>query len=306
MFHILPHPTYRGGIIMIHKGNRTKGGTMSADRQQKVDDLLDEFVTLVNDISDSRHLQRGIARSSLPCSLVAVLDKSSLFILAQLRNQNLSSTYLYTPELELVADKAMSAAKWQFGFDDPFVLQFPAQLLNETADGRRGFLQKMAEDHVDSEFLRFRGFLNLLRTKPAFGPAPFAADDNLLVILASPGPQGTAVSEIVEAAAVSKKMAVRRLDGLKSKAAVHQAWLSIGQSRLVVADLSSRDPDVYYALGLAHSVGKENILLYLEGSEPPVELPGTRAIAFKNDEKGLAKLSQDAAEVLDSALQPLD
>ncbi|NYT02044.1 MAG: hypothetical protein GKC10_04725 [Methanosarcinales archaeon] len=291
---------------MIHKGNRTKGGTMSLDLQQKVDDLLAEFVTLVNEISDSRHLQRGIARSSLPCSLVAVLDRASLFILAQLRNHNLSSTYLYTPEVKLVADKAMSAAKWQFGFDDPFVLQFPAEMLDQKAEERREFLQKMAEEHVDSEFLRFRGFLNLLRTKPIFGPAPFAADDNLLVVLTSPGPQGTAVFMQVESAAISRKLAVRHVSGLKTNIAVRQAWQSIGMARLVVADLSSQDPDVSYALGLAHSVGKESILLYPEDGEPPVELPGTRAIAFKNDEPGLAKLSQDVAMAMESVLQPLD
>ncbi|HOK58088.1 MAG TPA: hypothetical protein PK659_01885 [Methanothrix sp.] len=255
---------------MIHRGMRTKGGTMPLETQEKVDVLLDEFVSFVNEISDSRHLQRGIARSSLPCSIVVVLDRSKLLVIAQFRPSNLSSMYISAEHLELAADQALSKASWEFGFEDPFLLQFPADLLDMPAADRADVLRKMAEEHVDSEFLRFMGMLSMLRLRPAFGPAPYVLENSCAVL--SPEGGQKVYDEVAEALDNLRVEPIMLRGITGTDISLRQAWRAICSSRLVVADLTDRDADVMYGLGIAHAVGKPALIIHTEGER--VAFPG--------------------------------
>lgn len=144
---------------MIHDGARSKGGTMPVELQEKVDRLLDEFMIEVDAIIQNRHLQKGIARSQLPCDMLAVLDKESLYIVAQLRSEDRTSTYIYNPDAIWTPQKVKNSAQWEFGFNDPFLIQFPASIVNEEPEKRSSTLTKIAMDHIDSEFLRFSSLI---------------------------------------------------------------------------------------------------------------------------------------------------
>lgn len=249
---------------------------MPLETQEKVDALLDEFVSFVNEISDSRNLQRGIARSSLPCSIVVVLDRSKLLVIAQFRPNNLSSMYISAEHLDLAADQALSKASWEFGFEDPFLLQFPADLLEMPAADRADALRKIAEEHVDSEFLRFMGMLSMLRLRPAFGPAPYVLE-NSCAVLSPDGGQG--VYDAVSAALDDLRVQSIMLRGITgSEASLRQAWRAICGSRLVIADLTGRDADVMYGLGMAHAVGKPALIIHVEGER--VAFPGSHLLPY--------------------------
>lgn len=64
---------------------------------------------------------------------------------------------------------------------------------------------------------------------------------------------------------------------------------NILESRVVIANLSGRNPNVYYELGIAHSMGKPVILLTEELNEVPFDLRNNRLIIYGKD-KSLLKL----------------
>ncbi|MEM0498530.1 MAG: hypothetical protein QW781_03420 [Methanothrix sp.] len=283
---------------MIHRGTRTKGGTMPLETQKKVDALLDEFVSFVNEISDSRHLQRGIARSSLPCSIVVVLDRSKLLVIAQFRPNNLSSMYLSAEHIELAADQALSKASWEFGFEDPFLLQFPADLLDMQPADRADDLRRMAEEHVDSEFLRFMGMLSMLRLRPAFGPAPYILE-NSCAVLSREGEKE--VCDAVSAALDNLRVQPIMLRGITAtELSLRQAWRAICSSRLVVADLTERNADVMYGLGMAHAVGKPALVIHMNGEH--VAFPGHKLPYSPSD---MQSLKSNLEKALNDLLGPV-
>lgn len=53
-------------------------------------------------------------------------------------------------------------------------------------------------------------------------------------------------------------------------------------ARLVLANISSRNPNVMYELGIAHSFGKQVVLLSNTESELPFDIQGNRTIFFEN------------------------
>ena len=90
---------------MMHDGARSRGGSMPTELQEEIDRMLDEFMAEVDAISQDRHLQKGIARSQLPCDMLAVVDKDNLYVVAQLRSENRNVHLHLQPRGELVTPK---------------------------------------------------------------------------------------------------------------------------------------------------------------------------------------------------------
>jgi hypothetical protein len=82
--------------------------------------------------------------------MVAILDKENLSILAQFRLENRTASYFYRPDIALTPQQAANSAQWEFGFEDPFVIQFPEILLEQSSEQRRPDLEKIASEHIDS------------------------------------------------------------------------------------------------------------------------------------------------------------
>jgi hypothetical protein len=283
-----------------------RSGDMEAELSARVDGLMDEFMVAVDAMTEERHLQRGIARSQLPCSIVAILDKKSLSILGQFRLENRVTGYFYRPDVVLTRQRASNSAQWEFGFNDPFIIQFPAELLEQGSADRRMALQAVASEHIDSEFLRLQQMLNLMRTRPIFGQTaePVRAKTLLLLL---PQDAGMRENEKTILSAISaNKLSFEEASDIRSgRAAVHDLWFSINNAVAIVADLTGADAGVMYALGLAHTLGKETILIYPQGSKYLTDIPRTHRIEYEDNEAGRIKLDEELSRMLGAMLAPI-
>jgi hypothetical protein len=293
---------------MMHDGARSRGGAMPNELQDEVDRLLDEFMAEIDTISQDRHLQKAIVRSQLPCDMLAVVDKDNLYVVAQLRSENRTSTYIYNPEASWTPQKVLNSAQWEFRFTDPFLIQFPASLVAEKNE-RHEALRKIASDHIDSEFTRFMGLLSLLRTRPIFGPATSASSPEmalLLLLLPTPDKPDKNSQAITQAAETEGLTSVLAEDIRRGKSAVREMWASINEARIVIADLTGPDPSVMYGLGIAHTVGKETILICPQGSEYLAGIPKTHRIEYEDSDSGRMKLQQALSEKLRVLTEPME
>lgn len=291
---------------MLDDTTRTRSGDMSTELQAKVDKLLGEFMSAVDAIAEDRHLQRGIARSQLPSSIAAILDRENLSILAQFSPENRFSIYMYHPDMAISPQKASMSARWEFSFEDPFVIQIPSGLLDKAPEERRPALKKIAAEHVDSEFQRFSGLLSLLRTRPIFGTAPTTLDSRCALVLLPSSERLNKNYAVIEKAVEENRISLNQAGDIREgKAAVRDLWESINGSRVIIADLTGTDPGVMYALGIAHTVGRETILIMPKGSKYLVDIPRTRRIEYRKSDAGREKLAKELSEMLRSMVEPI-
>ena len=60
----------------------------------------------------------------------------------------------------------------------------------------------------------------------------------------------------------------------------------IVESTIIIAEISSKNPNVFYELGYAHALGKPTILLAEKGDELPFDIQGYRVIFYENTIQG--------------------
>jgi hypothetical protein len=65
----------------------------------------------------------------------------------------------------------------------------------------------------------------------------------------------------------------------------------ISRARIVICDCSGRNPNVFYEIGIAHSLGKEVILVAQSEADVPFDLRHIRYVKYLNNNEGLSALS---------------
>ncbi len=100
------------------------------------------------------------------------------------------------------------------------------------------------------------------------------------------------VYEALQGVAVAVGLRCRRADDIWENPAVMQDVVSlIDRSRVVIADCTGRNPNVFYEIGIAHTLGREVILITQNEADIPFGLRHLRYLKYLNNGEGLAALS---------------
>ncbi|MDA8181605.1 MAG: hypothetical protein M0Z26_04560, partial [Acidithiobacillus sp.] len=70
-----------------------------------------------------------------------------------------------------------------------------------------------------------------------------------------------------------------------------------------ICDCSDRNPNVFYEVGIAHSLGKEAILIAQTEADIPFDLRHIRYLKYLNNKEGLNILSREIAKRIQTILR---
>lgn len=71
---------------------------------------------------------------------------------------------------------------------------------------------------------------------------------------------------------------------------------SIRKARLIIADLTGRNPNVFYEVGIAHALNKQVLLMTQSIEDVPFDLRHRRALVYEYSPRGCKKLEKDLYE----------
>lgn len=78
---------------------------------------------------------------------------------------------------------------------------------------------------------------------------------------------------------------------------------SIERARIVVADLTGRNPNVFYEVGIAHTMNKDVLLLSQAMNDVPFDLRHRRVLVYDNTPKGCKKLERNIVDNVNAILK---
>lgn len=100
------------------------------------------------------------------------------------------------------------------------------------------------------------------------------------------------VYETISNVCQSVGLRCRRADNIWEHAAIIQDVVSlIDRSRIVICDCTGRNPNVFYEAGIAHTLGREVIIITQNEHDIPFDLRHLRYIRYLNNTQGLNELA---------------
>ena len=117
--------------------------------------------------------------------------------------------------------------------------------------------------------------------QPRFGrPRPTLHDEeqlDLFVMMPFNPDIRRVYEDHIKNVAASLSLKVARADDFFTVHAVMQdIWTAICRSRIIIADCTSRNPNVFYEIGIAHTVGKPVVLITQSSEDVPFDLRSIR------------------------------
>ena len=110
----------------------------------------------------------------------------------------------------------------------------------------------------------------------------------------------SAIRESVEALDVK----CRRADDVWDSEAVMQDVVSlICRSKAVIADCSGRNPNVFYEMGVAHTIGREVVPITQSKSDVPFDIRHLRYIEYLNNREGRSELVEQLSSRISTLIQ---
>ena len=74
---------------------------------------------------------------------------------------------------------------------------------------------------------------------------------------------------------------------------IDDIWEYINRASFLIADVTGRNPNVFYELGLAHAIGKDVIVLTRTIEDVPFDTRHIRHIAYQFTPRGVKKLERE-------------
>lgn len=138
---------------------------------------------------------------------------------------------------------------------------------------------------------------------PIFGtPKRSARNPDIFVIMPFTDELRIVYEAYIAPIAGRLKMTIARGDDFfNSGPIIDDIWNAINDSDLVIADCTGRNPNVFYEMGIAHTLGKSVVLLSQNADDIPFDLGYIRNIRYNLTAPGLAYLSKTLTLVLEHA-----
>jgi hypothetical protein len=141
--------------------------------------------------------------------------------------------------------------------------------------------------------------------KSSAGPRK-GGNDSCFVVMPFAPPIGAYFQTIYEPAIVKAGLRPVRADAdiFGTGKIIDQIWQGINNAKVLVAELTSRNPNVFYELGLAHALNKPVVLVSRNEEDVPFDLQHIRVIYYDvSDPFWGQKLIDKVAENIASALR---
>ncbi|SMN16189.1 hypothetical protein CRYPD_905 [uncultured Candidatus Thioglobus sp.] len=123
--------------------------------------------------------------------------------------------------------------------------------------------------------------------------AIYAQDRNLVSVMMPFSAEFNTVYTSIQAATVAVSLSCVRADDIWEEHAIIQDVVNIiARARVVICDCSGKNPNVFYEAGIAHTLGKEVILIAQSKDDIPFDLRHLRCIFYLPNTEGLEALSQ--------------
>jgi hypothetical protein len=143
-----------------------------------------------------------------------------------------------------------------------------------------------------------------MAVKPLFGlPETLTESLDVFVLMPFKADMLPVYEDHIKPTCTNMELNVRRGDDFfTADSVVQDIWKAIASARLIVADCTDRNPNVFYEIGVAHTIGKPTILITQKSEDVPFDLRHLRYIPYQLTPRGMKQFEEAFEETVRNVL----
>jgi hypothetical protein len=142
--------------------------------------------------------------------------------------------------------------------------------------------------------------LEALGVKPRFNKLKFQVKSSHVFYLCPfASPFNAVYADHVRPTVLASGFTIDRADEIYGvQPIIEDIWESINSAEVVIADVTGRNPNVMYEIGMAHTVGKPVVIITQDIDDVPFDLKHHRCIVYSYTPPGCQQLQEKVAATL--------
>jgi len=181
-------------------------------------------------------------------------------------------------------------------------LAYVSLQLNE--EGKIVITQKRITHVVKEEVREMPTQSKLMTVAPVFRARDMEREEDLRFILMPFSPSfGRLYKEKIKPTVEACGFRCLRADDLFSPTPIlEDIWIHICKSKVIIADVTGRNPNVFYEMGIAHTVGRPVIIITQDKDDIPFDVAQFRYFLYSDDANGWDTLCNNITSALRSTI----
>jgi hypothetical protein len=235
---------------------------------------------------------------------VIVTDKEVIIVAT---NQNVGGMtniqFIDMQDKSLNLQTAIFLIERDLMYSNAFGISFPKLFLDLEENELEANAKIMTETYLNDELLNIEKLNKIVRINPIFHGRDFLIN-NKLVFMLSPFimPFNDIFTDHI-------KPTVELIDNIKcyradniydNKPIIEDIWKTINEASIIISELTGRNPNVFYETGIAHTIGKEVILITQNIEDIPFDLRHLRCIVYDYTPKGIQILETNLTNTINN------
>ncbi|MBK7583329.1 MAG: hypothetical protein IPI67_24450 [Myxococcales bacterium] len=282
---------FTGGVFAI-------SGNIPDSDWQRIQKVAAAIYSMLNSLAQQGRFDRRVIRLLKPVNTAVLLTEQHVHIVCTNKGVGGALRVVHNDlrgRGPLDLSTAIAIVERDLVFEQAFGFSFPALWVAGEEPGEAEILA-IVEGYYGNELMYSERLARVVRINPIFRARDVLVDDSLCFVLMPFGNdaklQEVFADQIAPTIAAAGLKCMRADDIYDTQPIIESIWENIMRARLLVADLTGRNPNVFYELGIAHTVGKDVILLSQNIDDVPFDLRHLRIILYETSARGAAALAK--------------
>ena len=143
-----------------------------------------------------------------------------------------------------------------------------------------------------------------IRARPVFGRPKGTPTSDVFVLMPFKAEFLPIYDDHIKPVCERQNLSCKRADDFfGSKTIIDDVWELIANSKILVADCTDRNPNVFYELGIAHTLGKKVIIITQSGDDIPFDIRHIRYVKYDYTPRGMKTFESNLSAFIGEELK---